>query len=56
MVYDPETELYTVTVHIEADATFGFTTEIDANDELGGWNYVNLYRFGPEIDGEGPFD
>ena len=56
MVYDPETELYTATVHIEADATFGFTTEIDANDELGGWNYVNLYRFGPEIDGEGPFD
>ena len=56
MVYDPETELYTATVHIEADATFGFTTEIDANDELGGWNYVNLYRFGPEIDGEGPFE
>ena len=56
MRYDPETELYTATVHVESDATFGFTTEIDPNDELGGWNYVNLYRFGPEIDGVGPFE
>ena len=56
MEYNSEAELYTATVHIEADATFGFTTEIDPNDELGGWSYVNLYRFGPEIDGEGPFE
>ena len=56
MEYDPETETYTATVHAEAGATFGFTTEIDANDELGGWDYVNLYRFGPAIEGEGPLD
>ena len=51
MEYDPETELYTATIHVLADKTFGFTTEIDANDELGGWSYVNLYRFGPESNG-----
>ncbi|MBR4828839.1 MAG: hypothetical protein IKZ92_03465 [Muribaculaceae bacterium] len=56
MEYNPATETYTATVHVGADKTFGFTTQIDPNDELGGWNYVNLYRFGPEIDGEGPFD
>ena len=56
MEYDPETEIYTATVHVEADKTFGFTTQLDPNDELGGWNYVNLYRFGPACDGEGPFD
>ena len=56
MEYNPATETYTATVHVEADKTFGFTTQLDPNGELGGWNYVNLYRFGPEIDGEGPFD
>ena len=56
MEYDPATETYTATVHVVADKTFGFSTEIDADGELGGWNYVNNYRFGPEIDGEGPFD
>ena len=56
MEYDEDTEIYTATVHVAADATFGFTTEIDINGDLGGWNYVNLFRFGPEIDGEGPFD
>ena len=56
MEYDPETEIYTATVHVEAGNTFGFTTQLDPNDELGGWNYVNLYRFGPACDGEGPFD
>lgn len=56
MAYDPETELYTATVHVGADKTFGFSTEIDADGDLGGWSYVNLYRFGPECDGVGPFD
>ena len=56
MEYDPETETYTATVFIEADKTFGFTTEIDINGDMGGWNYVNLYRFGPVCDGVGPFD
>ena len=51
MEYDPETELYTATVHVEADKTFGFSTEIDADGDLGGWNYVNLYRFGPVSNG-----
>ena len=54
--YNPATETYTATVHVEADKTFGFSTKIDPNGDLGGWNYVNLYRFGPAIDGEGPFD
>ncbi len=52
MVYDPETETYTATVHIEADRTFGFTTEIDANGDMGGWNYILPYRFGPENIGD----
>ena len=56
MEYDPETETYTATVHVGADKTFGFSTEIDVNGDMGGWNYVNLYRFGPVIDGEGPFE
>ncbi len=51
MVYDPETERYTATVHVDADKTFGFSTEIDSNGDMGGWNYVNLYRFGPESNG-----
>ena len=51
MEYDPETETYTATVLVDADKTFGFSTEIDVNNELGGWNYVNLYRFGPESNG-----
>ena len=56
MEYDSETEIYTATVHVEADKTFGFSTEIDANGDMGGWSYVNLYRFGPVVDGEGPFE
>ncbi len=52
MEYDPETETYTATVHIEADRTFGFTTEIDANGDMGGWNYILPYRFGPENIGD----
>ena len=56
MEYDPATETYTATVFIEADKTFGFSTEIDPDGELGGWEYVNQYRFGPQCDGVGPFD
>ena len=51
MEYDPATETYTATVFIEADKTFGFTTEIDPNGELGGWEYINQFRFGPESNG-----
>ena len=51
MEYDPETETYTATVHVEAGKSFGFTTEID-DDDQGGWNYILPYRFGPESDGE----
>ena len=52
MEYDPETEIYTATVQIEADKTFGFTTEIDANGDMGGWNYILPFRFGPENIGD----
>lgn len=48
MEYDEETELYTATVHVKKDKTFGFSTEID-NDQ-GSWEYVNQFRFGPESD------
>ena len=51
MEYNPATELYTATVHAEAEASFGFTLEIDDNGE-GGWNYILPYRFGPESNGE----
>lgn len=51
MDYDPENELYTVTIHVEEGRTFGFSTELDV-DDLGGWNYLLPYRFGPESDGE----
>lgn len=51
MEYNPGTETYTATVHAEADASFGFTTMID-DDDQGGWNYILPYRFGPESDGE----
>ena len=51
MEYDPETETYTATVSIEADKTFGFTTEIDPNGDLGGWEYINQFRFGPQSNG-----
>lgn len=49
MAYDPETELYTATIHVEDGRSFGFTTELDV-DDLGGWNYLLPYRFGPECD------
>ena len=47
MEYDAENELYTATIHVEADRSFGFSTELDM-DDLGGWNYLLPYRFGPE--------
>lgn len=52
MEYDPETELYTLTVHAEEGKSFGFTLELDDNGDMGGWNYILPYRFGPESDGE----
>ncbi len=52
MQYDPENELYTATVHIEADRTFGFSTELDDNGDMGGWNYILPFRFGPENIGD----
>lgn len=50
MAYDPETETYTATIHVEENRTFGFTTELDV-DDLGGWNYLLPYRFAPVMDG-----
>ena len=52
MEYDPENEIYTATVHVEAGRSFGFTTQIDDNEDMGGWEYIWPYRFGPESDGE----
>ena len=50
MVYDPETETYSATIHVEENRTFGFSTELD-QDDLGGWNYLLPYRFAPVMDG-----
>ena len=50
MEYNPGSELYTATIHVEAGHTFGFTLEIDDNEDMGGWNYIEPYRFGPESD------
>ena len=49
MEYDPETETYSATVQVEKDRTFGFSTELDM-DDLGGWQYLQPYRFGPVCD------
>ena len=51
MEYDPATETYTATVFIEADKTFGFSTQIDPDGDLGGWEYINQFRFGPVSNG-----
>ncbi len=48
MEYHPETETYTATVQIEEGKTFGFTTEIDDNEDMGGWEYIWPFRFGPK--------
>ncbi len=50
MAYDPETETYSATIHVEENRTFGFSTELD-QDGLGGWNYLLPYRFAPVMDG-----
>lgn len=50
MAYDPETETYTATIHVEENRSFGFSTELD-QDDLGGWNYLLPYRFAPVMDG-----
>ena len=49
MEYDPDNMLYTATIHVEEGRSFGFSTELDM-DDLGGWNYLLPYRFGPESD------
>ena len=50
MEYDPETETYMDTVFVEEGHTFGFTLEIDDNEDMGGWNYIEPYRFGVDND------
>ena len=42
---------YTATIFVDEGRTFGFTTEIDDNEDMGGWNYVEPFRFGPVSDG-----
>jgi len=51
MTYDAENEIYTATIFVDENRTFGFTTEIDDNEDMGGWNYIEPYRFGPVSDG-----
>ena len=50
MAYNEETKLYTATVNLNADETFGFTTELAENDDA--WDYIEPFRFGPESNGD----
>lgn len=49
MEYNPATETYTATIHVEENRTFCFSTELD-EDDLGGWNYLQPFLFGPACD------
>ena len=48
MEYDAVNKVYTGTYNLEADETFGFTTELANDNDQGGWNYIEPFRFGPE--------
>ncbi len=50
MAYNEETKLYTATVNLDANETFGFTTELAENDDA--WDYIEPFRFGPESNGD----
>ena len=51
MTYDAENKVYSATVNLNADETFGFTTELAMYDDQGSWDYIEPFRFGPESNG-----
>lgn len=52
MDYDAENDVYTATVNVLANNSFGFTTVLAENDDQGAWDYIEPYRFGPESNGD----
>ena len=49
--YDAENSVYTATINFPAELNyFGFTTELAENNDDGGWNYIEPYRFGAIAD------
>ena len=52
MTYDEENEVYTATVNVQAEDSFGFTTELAEYDDQGSWDYIEPFRFGPQSDGD----
>lgn len=52
MTYDAENKIYTATVNLDANESFGFTTELAMYDDQGSWNYIEPFRFGPESNGD----
>lgn len=49
--YDAENNVYTATITFPAEYNyFGFTTELAENNDEGGWNYIEPFRFGAVAD------
>ena len=49
--YDAENGVYTATINFPAELNyFGFTTELAENNDDGGWNYIEPFRFGAIAD------
>lgn len=49
--YDAENNVYTATITFPAEYNFfGFTTELAENNDEGGWNYIEPFRFGAIAD------
>ena len=49
--YDAENSVYTATINFPAEFNyFGFTTELAENNDDGGWNYIEPFRFGAIAD------
>ena len=49
--YDAENNVYTMTYTFPAEYNyFGFTNELAENNDEGGWNYIEPYRFGAIAD------
>ncbi len=55
--YDAENGVYTMTYTFPAEVNyFGFTTELSENNDEGGWNYIEPFRFGAISEGDFVYD
>ncbi len=51
--YNAEDNIYTLHYTFPAETNFfGFTTELAENNDQGGWNYIEPFRFGAVAEGE----